>query len=461
MKHLFAHIARHSGLRIADGSRERLEQHIRERMRALDLPRPQDFVQCLQPGAPGRRQELHLLAAVLTTGETFFMRDAGQMQLLRETLLPQLLEDRAGQRRLRLWSTACSTGEEAYSLAILLHELLAGCDGWQIQLYGTDVNPEALRRATAGEYGQWAFRGCAEDFRRRYFEPAGDHWVLQARIRGMVRFMPGDLLLDSLPAPGRGLAEIDLILCRNLFIYFQPEAIARVTHTLARCLRDGGILLTGHGELRTQRCDLLQPQMYPQSVVYRKGSPRTQSAPGAAPRPLSPVAAPGGLPSPSRAARPPARPAAPLPPTPAPPTSEPSADPLLAAWRLADAGCLHEALTQCRRLLAQDPMRPEPHFLAAVVAMELGDTSAARAALRKALYLAPDLIAAHVHLERLQAGADQPQAARRTRAIVARLLEDLPPDARVPFLGESRAAELGAHWARLHGVATATTPPPP
>ncbi len=167
------------------------------------------------------------------------------------------------------------------------------------------------------------------------------------------------------------------------------------------------------------------------------------------------------LPAPIHQARPAAGQVAPPTRPTASPTAEAADATLLVAWRLADAGCLHEALSHCRRLLTQDPMRPEPHFLAAVVAMELGDTSAARESLRKALYLAPDLIAAHVHLERLQAAADQPQAAHKTRAIVARLLEDLPPDAQVPFLGECRAAELGAHWARLHGVEPSPAPPPP
>ncbi|WP_295384672.1 CheR family methyltransferase [uncultured Thiodictyon sp.] len=440
MKHLFGEIARQSGLRISEGSEERLAIYIHERMRALKLRQPEDFLRCLLPEHADHRHELQRLAAVLTTGETSFMRDAGQIQLLRDTLLPGLLERRARQRSLRLWSAACSTGEEAYSLAILLHELLAGREDWQIALYGTDVNRDALRLAAAAQYGDWAFRGCDQAFRQRYFAPHHDRWVLQPAIRRMVYFMPGDLLRDPLPDPAHGLADLDLILCRNLFIYLQPAAIATVTHKLVLCLREGGVLLTGHGELHAHGSELLQTEAYPQSLVYRKGPPPA-ATPAKAPTRHNPATAP--RPVAAKPVPPPVR-------TPTPARAPAIVDPLLAAWRLADAGRLDESLALCRGLLAQDPMRPEPHFLAAVLTMELGDPDAARESLRKALYLAPDMIAAHVHLERLQAGAEQNRAAHRTRAIVSRLLQDLPPDALVPFLGEGRAAELGAHWARRH-----------
>ena len=136
-------------------------------------------------------------------------------------------------------------------------------------------------------------------------------------------------------------------------------------------------------------------------------------------------------------------------------------DPLRAAWRLADAGRLSEALERCRTLLARDPLRPEPHLLAGILAMELGDRGAAREDLRRAIYLAPDLIAAHVHLERLQSAAAETQAASRTRARVARLLAALPPDARVPFLGEHRAADLCADWLRGQDPAAVARPGAP
>lgn len=449
-------IARRSGLRVPSGTEERLKRHIHTRMRTLGLSHPEDLLACLEPGNPLRAKELQLLAQVLTTGETFFMRDRGQMALLRETCLPDLIAQRRRQGRLqlKLWSSACSTGEEAYSLAIMLHELVPDRSAWQIELYGTDVNRDALQHALAGAYGAWAFRGCDPEFQQRYFHQEGSKWVLKSHIRNMVRFQPSDLLHDVLPHTHRGLADMDLILCRNLFIYLQPDAIDTVTEKLAACLGEGGLLMTGHGELRTYRHPQLHPEVHSQSIVYRK-------------RPLLELAAAEMEPSTAipikslsrpKVSRMPLKTRPPVVCKQSPavgsdlsahlPKAGAGPDQLALAWRLADAGRLHEAHALCRRLQTAGLMTAELHFLAAVVAMELGETPAARESLRKALYLDPDMIAAHVHLERLQSAAGEMPAAGKTRETIVRLLKGVPPDVSVPFLGETPASELIAYWER-------------
>ena len=404
-------------------------------MQALGLGEPEAFLCRLDPGHPAQPREMQRLAAILTTGETFFMRDSGQMRLLREHLLPDLLRARRPERRLRLWSAACASGEEAYSLAILMHELKDQTGDWRIEVYGTDLNRAALRRAASADYGDWSLRGADADFRERWFDHRGHRWVLKSGLRDLVRFHPLDLIHDPLPDPARGLAGMDLILCRNLLIYLEPEAALRVAHRLSHCLRGDGVLVTGHGELLGRCPDLLAAEVHPDSVVYRRRTQHQAAAPKPAPAVRS-NPAPAARPAPAAAAGP---------------------DALRAAWRLADAGHLSEALARCRDLLARAPLTPEPHLLAGVLAMELGDRVTAREDLRRAIYLAPDLIAAHVHLERLQSDAAETQAAERTRAVVARLLAALPADAPVPFLGEHRAGELRAAWARGHDAAPART----
>lgn len=433
-------------------------------MRALGLGTPAAFLDRLVGDHPSRPDEMARLAALLTSGESFFMRDAGQMRLVRDRLLPELLRSRQRERYLRLWSAACAGGEEAYSLAILLNELPHPGGDWRIEVYGTDLDRSALARAAAGVYGDWSLRGCDPAFRTRYFDPQGPRWVLKPALRAMVRFLPCDLIHDPLPDPARELVGMDLILCRNLFIYLEPEAVLGVAQRLARCLRANGLLVTGHGELHGRCPELLAVEPHPESLVYRRtGPPASTHAP--APRPTPTITAPPARPGPPTPAAP--RPAPPsgcrVPSPAAAPATGPATapagpraadpDPLSAAWRLADAGRLSEALAHCRELLARDPLSPEPHLLAGVLAMELGDPAAAREDLRRAIYLAPDLIAAHVHLERLQSGAAEAQAARRTRARVGRLLAALPPDARVPFLGGHRAADLHADWVRDQGPA--------
>ncbi len=503
MKHLIDTLVLRSGLQVQHNNRERVEHHIQARVQALGLHQPEAFLDCLEPDSPHQARELELLAEVLTTGETFFMRDAGQMQFLRETLLPELVARRRsqGQLRLRLWSSACATGEEAYSLAILVSELLPDRFQWRLDLYGTDVSRAALHRAQAGVYSAWAFRGCDEAFRQRHFHPHGDQWRLHQSLRDLVRFLPCDLIREGLPDPGRGLAEMDLILCRNLFIYLHPEAIEGVTHKLAASLSEGGVLLTGHGELRAHRPAQLQVEAHPQTLVYRKGGrgttvppqpgkagqgeyppSRTLRGPSSAPpaggpapgvKPITPLTSPpggdrpatsrptgdqiaitrpsGDGPAPVRPRYPPVAPAS----VPADASANAPADAKAStspdfsrAWRLADAGRLQEAQELCQRLRAQNPMEAEAHFLAAVLAEELGDSAAARDALRKVIYLEPAMIAAHVHLERLQSLAAEVEVARKTRETLARLLADLPAEMRVPWMGDTRVGELRSHYAR-------------
>ena len=279
MRHLFAEIAHRSGLRVPEHSREALDRHLKTRMHALGLSEPEAFLRRLDPAHPARPGEMRRLAAVLTSGETFFMRDAGQMRLLAERLLPELCLARREERRLRLWSAACASGEEAYSLAILLHERDRPGGDWRIEVLGSDLNRGALRRAAAGDYGDWSLRGCDERFRARYFDHHGRRWVLKPALRAMVRFLPADLIHDPLPDPARGLAGMDLILCRNLFIYLEPEAVQRVAYKLAGCLREGGVLITAHGELHGRCPDLLAAETYPDSVVYRRTGPRGAARP--------------------------------------------------------------------------------------------------------------------------------------------------------------------------------------
>ncbi len=457
MKHLIEAVIRHSGLQIHQGNLESLHRHIKKRIRELGLTRPDDFLDCLEPGNPRHDQEQGLLVELITTGETFFMRDAGQMQLLRDTLLPDLLAHRRrqGQLRLRLWSCACATGEEAYSLAILLHELLPDRRQWHIDLFGTDVNRTALRQAQAGIFGSWAFRGCDEEFRLCYFQPHGGDWILRDAIREMVKFLPCDLLRDKLPDPNLGLSEMDLILCRNLFIYLEPGAIASASQKLADSLAQDGWLMTGHGELRQGKPDQLHVKMYPHSLVYRKGKEtapaplikekeRTSSGREYSPRvPPPPVriscSSATGQPLSSFERIPLAN------------DVVDRGDPKDAAlaWRLADAGRLQEAQDLCRRLGALNPMQAELHFLAAVLSQELGESGLIRESLRKAIYLDPGLIAAHVHLERLQTDANELQAASKTREAIFRLLDRLPADEPVPYMGDTLVGELRSHLVSL------------
>ena len=448
-----------TGLNVSPVNNAALERHVAERMRAHGLASEAEFVDMLRPGRRGRAEECRALAKVLTPHETFFMRDTGQMALLRHRILPDLIAARRtrGELALKVWSCGCASGEEPASIAILLRELLPDLANWHIDILATDVSSEILERAQRATYREWSFRGCDAAFRRANFERNGDVWTLRPAIRQMIRYARIDIIHDTLPGLAAGPSDIDLILCRNVFIYFQPHAIGAAAAKLAACMRAGAVLMTAHGELRQHCPASLTLEMHAESAIYRKTAPtriealreiaRPVASPGAAQsaRPLAPAATRG--PGTRPALTPPSRPAsavvAGLRPTDSRKTaSHPRLDALGRAWRLADEGKLEAALQACTRLLAEDRMNAGAHFLEAVLATELGDDRRARAALRGALYLDPGLIAAHVHLERLQSAQANIQSANKTRDTIRKLVGALPGDSPIPFMGDTKASEL-------------------
>jgi len=207
----------------------------------------------------------------IINNETYFFRDHGQFDLLRLRLLPELIERRRDTKILRLWSAGCSSGEETYSLAMLLDMLLPERDGWDILILGSDIDETALAKARRAHYGQWSFRMAPTALKHRYFRRTGDEWSLDERIRNMVTFRAGDLIGDS--RAEAQLQDMDLILCRNVFIYFGVAAVAAVADKLAAALNEGGYLMTAHTELIGHRVPNLHSRLFVEGVVYQRGSP--------------------------------------------------------------------------------------------------------------------------------------------------------------------------------------------
>jgi chemotaxis methyl-accepting protein methylase len=221
--------------------------------------------------------KLQVLARHLTVGETYFFRDAPAMQSLANHVLPALVEARRGHgRRLRLWSAACCTGEEAYTLAILLHRLLPDLNEWDVSVLATDLNASALAKAEAATYSDWSFRGVPAWFRSRYFEPQADgrHRVID-EVRGLVRFeqmnlvdLPGRLPHERPPA-------MDFIACRNVLMYFTSAQAARVVAALRRNLQgDDASLMLGSAEFGCLPRGGFDAVTLDGAVFFRKTAPR-------------------------------------------------------------------------------------------------------------------------------------------------------------------------------------------
>ncbi len=263
-------ISSYTGLQIRMQDHEALCKKIWLRIKILKLNSPEAYYQLLKSNGQESEKEWQELDLQLTTVETYFFRDRGQFTLLRENILPELIEQRQQQRSLRIWSAGCSTGEEPYSLAILIKELVPNYQNWNIFILGTDLNMEVLEKAQRGIYNPWSFRMVDNNLKKNYFLPYKNELKIDETIRKMVTFHHGNLVHDFYPSSLHHIHSMDLIVCRNVFIYFDNLSIATVLKKFYHTLNPGGYLLTGHTELHGQDLGQLKSIIFPESVIYQR-----------------------------------------------------------------------------------------------------------------------------------------------------------------------------------------------
>lgn len=435
-------------------------------------------------GGVDRANLLRDLAARMLPQETYFLRDRSQLELLRREVLAPLRQTLRPGQAVRLWSAGCSSGEEAWSLAFLAQEEL-GSVGISFEVIGTDLQPESLIRATTGIYREWSFRGVSAVDRERWFEPKAEGWAVRPEFRSRVQFFCHDIqnpIAESWAQPG-----FDLILCRNVFIYYQPSVVRATMERLAATLRSDGALVVGHNEAGGYLPAGMQVQVHAESALFRNGGAtpgrmRQTPVPPHAPQQRT-TPAPVALPAPALA-------------TPAPfasqplgvPVSRPSSpalrppalaevaeyrnisakllengdalgakiqaqrglalrpgDPhllLVAAQAEANLGQLASAEALVAQGLAQHPMSADFHFLRYLLMVERGDAKSALAILEKLRYLAPGFAAAHVHRARMMEDAGAADRAAEAWLQARQALLQLAPQAAVPWFESAKAGDL-------------------
>jgi len=398
--------------------------------------------------APLQQREVEILASHLTVGETYFFREPALFAALETQLLPPLIDARrATSRNLRLWSAGCCTGEEAYTLAILLHRLLPDLEQWNITILATDINPHFLARARSGEYREWSFRSTPAWFKNGYFTPTGDgNYQLQTSIRRLVQFAYLNLVDDVYPALESDTNGIDLVLCRNVMMYFEEQGTRAVLHKLHRALTPDGWLALSATESSSPLLAGFSAVAFPNATLYRKGEapPQAGAVLPAGPEAASPemlsaiaVAPPAPLPSADAAYRQAldhyaagdyAQAAATL----SGATVDEARSLALAARAWANLGQLAEACRCGEAAVAADKCDAGLRYLLASLLSERGSSEAAAAALKQALYLAPDFVLAHFALGNLYRRLDQPAQAARHFANARQLLAGYPPGAALP-----------------------------
>jgi chemotaxis protein methyltransferase CheR len=180
----------------------------------------------------------------MTTNESFFFRDIKPFDQFRDHVLPELMKARAATRHIRIWSAACSSGQEPYSLCMILKDNAAKLTGWKIEILGTDISRQMLIKARRGIYSQFEVqRGLPIQNLVKYFGQEGDRWIISAELRNMVTFREFNLLDDPRP-----LGPFDVIFCRNVLIYFDQDTKAKVLHQIGTVLRPDGYLYLGGAE---------------------------------------------------------------------------------------------------------------------------------------------------------------------------------------------------------------------
>ncbi len=204
----------------------------------------------------------------ITTNETLFFRDMSPFDALRHKAIPELIDAKAGSlfpKRLRIWSAACSTGQEAYSLAIMLHDLLPEPETWDVNILGTDISDEVVARASKGWYANHEVtRGLSPQQLKQFFRPENDGWRVQDSLRSMVSFQRRNLL-----EPFAGLGRFDVVLCRNVAIYFTPAARRDLFQRIAGQLNPDGYLFVGSQECLSDLGPQFSPQNHCRAVFYR------------------------------------------------------------------------------------------------------------------------------------------------------------------------------------------------
>lgn len=464
-------IARRMGLHFPRERRDDLQRGLAGAAQEFGLP---DAAACADwlLAVPPSEAQLQVLASHLTIGETYFFRDPQTLEALARTVLPDLIRLRRGrEQRLRIWSAGCCSGEEPYTLAILLHEALPDLSDWQVTITATDINPRFLHKAAAGVYGEWSFRNAPAGLKERYFHRTADgRYAIAPRIRRLVDFSHLNLAQDAYPSLATGTNAMDIIFCRNVLMYFTPPQARTVIGNLHHALVEGGWLAVSPSEASQALFPEYTTVNFPGAIFYRKvdtvpaaqqrwtpepwrEAPESVAPAIAAPAPWAPQLEAATTARPAPDASSPCIPAAARTPltraavaedlyqqgryaeaadTLAPTAADPRAFSLLARAQ-ANLGRLDEALSWCQRWIAADKLDPAGHYLRAVVLLERGEPESARASLQRALYLEPDFVLAHFALGSLARSRGMAGEAERHFVNALHLLgrnrpEDLLPE---------------------------------
>jgi chemotaxis protein methyltransferase CheR len=391
-----------------------------------------EFIEWLLSSSPTQKQ-IEILASHLTVGETYFFRERRTFEILEQAMLPGLIDARRRTgKRLRFWSAGCSTGEEPYSIAILLAKLIPDLSDWNITILATDINTAALRKTDEGIYSDWSFRDAPPFFKDKYFEKVnGNRYLLRPDIRKMVTFSYLNLSEDVYPALQNNTNAMDVIFCRNVLMYFAPEHVKRAAERFYRSLVDNGWLIVSPVETSQIHYTSFATVRIQDSTFYKKDTHKIKPDRKIA-QYIEKEIVPYPLPLEKVKRRKSVKPSHTAPydaagkpkqsvPTPLEEASilyrkgfyreaeerlsvlisnGSSSQEMLVLYTkiLANQGKLEDAFHWCKKAVSAEKFNPQLHYLLAIILEEQKKVEEAKASLKKALYLDPDFVLAHFAL---------------------------------------------------------------
>jgi chemotaxis protein methyltransferase CheR len=450
-----------AGLVHDESRRDSLTFAVAGRMERIGASSPAVYLAMLS--GPGGAPERQQLIDVVTIQETHFFRNPPQIRALRQHVLPELIRrSTALNRPLTIWSAGCSTGEEPYSLAMLVRELMPMATREHVRIVGSDVSSTALAFADAGRYGARAVQMADPIDLGRWFDIDQGSYAVKDDVRELVDLRLHNLITEAPPFES---GEVDLLLCRNVTIYFNRTTTKALMSRFHTALGDGGYLFLGHSETLWQMSEAFTLVPLGDAFVYRRDDgpqgrvtlPDRRTEAGDAPillperrgrterrrdlpetQPVPPQRVP---PLPARAMREPVRAVA---------ASGTNAQELVATAREALAhGRYSDAVGAAGRAAKADPMLVDPHLIGGEALVNLGRDADAIRELRQAVYLQPDSASALLLLAGALDRQGEPAAAGRAYRSAAATVGDLPPEEVSAFFGGRSAAELVALCLRL------------
>ncbi len=259
-------ISHYSGIYFDDHSRYLLERRLQKRLEEHGLESFRDYYLRLTYD-PDRENEVGILLDILTTNETYFFRESNQLKVFAEEIIPEIAAARHADKSFRVWSAGCSTGEEPYTLAMIMMES-AHLNGWHKEVLATDISHRVLHSAREGVYGTLAFRNIEPLYHERYFHKLEENkYRVRDNVKALVTFGHLNIMQSSSwPADG----SFDVVFCRNVLIYFSPEAKRKAVANLEAKLKTGAFLLLGHAESLLNISTSFALRHFKYDMVYQK-----------------------------------------------------------------------------------------------------------------------------------------------------------------------------------------------